>query len=615
MFTQSALLHFIRPLAMEFAFLVNLATGTVAAEPVLKPRAPHPSVGQIVLSQGDVKPIETPTDTAGWNKRGRECLDGGDWEDSVAAFDQAIARSPRNAAPYYYRAIAKEHLNRLQESLDDYNQAIRLRPSWGSACLRRGNLLVRMGESKRGLAEQKKAFRLGKFDECGLEFVYVDPGSSVVFRFVYVPPGEGIIGYEEDARVEFVKESLQPFFGHNATPAQRVRIQQGFFLLDREITLAQYRALGPRSDPSPLEPDPGKFVETPMGPAAKIEKTIDQLGDKDRKSPAVRPPMSKEGLDLRGDTPEKVASPASSKPDTGSTDVSRPPDQAASAADQPNETCAAPATKAERPIDPPRDQDSKSTAVHPLELQEGLDLRVNTSDKSDTTSASKPGTEKKEVVMPADHDALAPDRPVSDISWHEASSFCQGLQARLGLVVRLPSEIEWEYAARGDNAKLYPWKDEGFHAWAEHPDSSPRSVTAENRDVSWVGAYDMAGNVSEWSLDTYKQSLFGKTSAVVLYNPLSQIPSVTGPNEPKPTVDRTDKKLRALVRSLESRNARQEPREIKTAEQSSTAVAYRGGSYLDSRLNCQSPVRRSAMTTQQDPAIGFRPVLLLKTAQ
>jgi formylglycine-generating enzyme required for sulfatase activity len=125
----------------------------------------------------------------------------------------------------------------------------------------------------------------------------------------------------------------------------------------------------------------------------------------------------------------------------------------------------------------------------------------------------------------------------------------------------------------------------------------------------------MAGNVSEWCLDAYKQSLFGKPSALVLYSPLTQTALVADSDDSKPAPDRTHKNLGALTRLLDSADRRKESREATATEQSPIAVTYRGGSYRDNRLNCQSPVRRSALATQQDSAIGFRPVLLLKTAQ
>lgn len=613
MFVQTGLLPVIRPLAMTWALLVNLAVGAVAAEPGAKPCSPEPPVGQIAPSQEDAKPIRMPTDATGWHKRGRECLDRGDWENAVAAFDQATAKSSKNAASYYYRAIAKENLKRLQESLDDYSQAIRLRPGWGSACLRRGNVLVRMGEFKQGLAEQKKAFRLGKFDERGLEFTYVDPSSSVQFRFVFVPPGEGVIGYDEDSRVKLVKEVLQPFFGHNATPAQRVRIQQGFFLLDREITVAQYRALSPSPDKPPDESGPGRPLEAPMTPATRSEKTIDQLRGKDSKSPAIRPQTSEEGLDLRGDSPEKSTPPATGQDDK-KPNVPNPSDRSASIRNESEDTPSPPGVKAEQTNEASRQRNRKPLG-RPAAKPEGTpDLRGGTSDNIVTPVPDKMDAAKTDATKPQTQAPLAPDRPISDISWHEATSFCQRLQARLGVVARLPSEIEWEYAARGDDGRLYPWKDDGFHAWAEHPDSPPRPCPAENRDVSWAGAYDMAGNVSEWCLDTYKQSLFGKPAPVVLYNPLTQIaPPIASSNNLERVTDRISNK-EIIARALSSGTRRGASLPVNAAEPTSLAVSYRGGSSRDNRFNCQSPVRRSAIPTQQDPAIGFRPLLLLRLA-
>ena len=163
MLVKSKICHVILSLT-AWAVLMALAVATRAAETrsnsISETQAP---VGHVAEPKDKVQPIKTPTDAAGWHKRGRDCLEHCSWEEAIAAFDQAILKSPKNAASYYFRAIAKERLNKIQDALDDYVQAIRLRPSWGSACLRRGNLLVRTGEVKQGMAEQKKAFRLGKF--------------------------------------------------------------------------------------------------------------------------------------------------------------------------------------------------------------------------------------------------------------------------------------------------------------------------------------------------------------------------------------------------------------------------------------------------------------------
>jgi formylglycine-generating enzyme required for sulfatase activity/energy-coupling factor transporter ATP-binding protein EcfA2 len=98
------------------------------------------------------------------------------------------------------------------------------------------------------------------------------------------------------------------------------------------------------------------------------------------------------------------------------------------------------------------------------------------------------------------------NQPVVGVSWSMCRDFCRWLSERTGLYIRLPSEAEWETAARGGDARRYPWSDEwrNDHAATEEDRETrgtPRSTPVGCYPVGTApcGALDMAGNVWEWT--------------------------------------------------------------------------------------------------------------------
>lgn len=100
------------------------------------------------------------------------------------------------------------------------------------------------------------------------------------------------------------------------------------------------------------------------------------------------------------------------------------------------------------------------------------------------------------------------DFPVVNISWKDAVDFCEWKSRELGLLVRLPTEAEWERAARGPDQLKYPWGGEWNKEAAISKETGGKvsSVKTFPTNRSSWGAYDMVGNVWEWIADDIKES-------------------------------------------------------------------------------------------------------------
>lgn len=95
-----------------------------------------------------------------------------------------------------------------------------------------------------------------------------------------------------------------------------------------------------------------------------------------------------------------------------------------------------------------------------------------------------------------------PQFPRVGVSWYEADAYARW---RAG---RLPTEAEWEYAARGPNSPIYPWGDTWDKTRANVNSAGVTVVSTYEKGKSWAGAYDMSGNIWQWVSDRYLNTYY-----------------------------------------------------------------------------------------------------------
>jgi formylglycine-generating enzyme required for sulfatase activity len=174
---------------------------------------------------------------------------------------------------------------------------------------------------------------------------------------------------------------------------------------------------------------------------------------------------------------------------------------------------------------------------------------------------------------------LGDDKPVIFVSWEDIAGiggFLEKLRDKTGRYYRLPTEAEWEYAARGCNAGVcesfqYSGSDTIEDvAWymSNRPKASPQPVGGKS--PNGLGLYDMSGNVWEWCYDWYDQ-YYGADSSSVLSSTTQAAPILTP-----------------------------------TGASSGSVRVHRGGSWLYGTISCRVATRGSYTPSIRSDYRGFR---------
>ena len=104
---------------------------------------------------------------------------------------------------------------------------------------------------------------------------------------------------------------------------------------------------------------------------------------------------------------------------------------------------------------------------------------------------------------------MAGDYPVVNVTWHDAVTFCRWLSLETSKRHRLPTEAEWEYAARGGRlGQAYPWGDKPPTGRSCFGRGAPCPVGTYKPNA--FGLHDMVGSVAEWCEDDYGSGGKGK---------------------------------------------------------------------------------------------------------
>jgi len=111
---------------------------------------------------------------------------------------------------------------------------------------------------------------------------------------------------------------------------------------------------------------------------------------------------------------------------------------------------------------------------------------------------------------PSSFSSCGSDCPVEQVSWNDAKDFIRKLNSRSSVTFRLPTEAEWEYAAKGGENHTYSGSDNVDSVAWYGSNSGRKTHRVGTKQANGFGLYDMSGNVWEWVEDIYSSNAYSQ---------------------------------------------------------------------------------------------------------
>lgn len=144
--------------------------------------------------------------------------------------------------------------------------------------------------------------------------------------------------------------------------------------------------------------------------------------------------------------------------------------------------------------------------AHPIEITQGYFMAVTEVTNTQFQQLS-PKFEADSRYSPD------PDSPAVNVSWEDADRFCKLLSQKEGVLYRLPTEAEWEYACRAGTKTLFCFGEDptklAQYGWYDYARCGKASRVAMLKPNDW-GIYDMHGNAVEWVFDWYSKTYYSE---------------------------------------------------------------------------------------------------------